>query len=168
MTSPTCPECGRPIPAPGAKLCPHCGYPLMLDRQAPVQEVQHKIVHKPVGPTEAPSFTLQAPQPMMRPGYGQPSGPPPPPPVQRYAPPPRAQAFGPHCPACHQVNPPHRKRCEVCGAELWPGAAMPARWMPDPPAIPIGRPRRQWWKTALAIGIPLAVMGGVWALAAFL
>jgi hypothetical protein len=111
-------------------------------------------------------------QPIMPPYAGPPRAmpgyPPPPMPSPQYQPPPRAQAFGPHCPACHHVNPPARKRCEVCGQELWPGAAAPARWMPDPPPVYLPAPRRNWWRIVLAIGIPLTVMGGVWALAAFL
>jgi hypothetical protein len=40
--------------------------------------------------------------------------------------------------------------------------------MPDPPPILPTRPRSTWWKTALAIGIPVAVIASVWALAYFL
>jgi hypothetical protein len=155
----SCPECGRQVAGQGLKLCPFCGYPLLLDRPPPVEASPHKIVHKPIDPTE----TAAAPRTghLPRPGY---PGPPPPGPM-RYAPPPRAQPLGPHCPACRHVNPPHRKRCEVCGAELWPGAAAPARWMPDPPAVATVRPRSSWWKVALLIGIPLLLMATVWTLA---
>jgi hypothetical protein len=159
--APLCPECGRPVPAPGLKLCPHCGYPLMLDRPAQVEEVQHKILHKPTGPGDGiPSRTSQMQRPVMPPYAGpprvMPGYPPPAIPSPQFQPPPRAQAFGPHCPACHHANPPARKRCD------------PARWMPDPPPVYLPPPRRNWWRIALAIGIPLTVMGGVWALAAFL
>ena len=179
----SCPECGKPVPPQGAKLCAFCGYPLMLDRPAVVEPTPHKIVHKPVDPAErTPSHTAQMPVP-GRPGPPQPQYPPPPgvpyagppgPPRPQghapvhYAPPQRVAAFGPHCPACRQVNPPSRKRCEICGQELWPGAAAPTRWMPDPPPVAEVHPRSTWWKTALLIGTPVALMVGVWALAYFL
>lgn len=184
MSGASCPECGKPVPPQGAKLCPSCGYPLMLDRPAVVEPTPHKIVHKPVEPERGPSYTSQVPypgtmagRPPMRqqpyPGPPQPGGPgpygaPQPRTPVPYQPPQRVQAFGPHCPACRHVNPPNRKRCEVCAAELWPGAAAPTRWMPDPPPVPITHPRSTWWKTALLIGAPVAVMVGVWALAYFL
>jgi hypothetical protein len=157
-----CPECGRPVPPQGLKLCPHCGYPLLLDRPEPVREEQHKIVHKPVGPDETPSRTGHLARPQASTGMYAP-------PPRQAPPPPRAQPLGPHCPVCRHVNPPHRKRCETCAAELWPGAAAPPRWMPEPPAVRLGPKRKSsWWKMALLIGIPLVAMGTVWALAYFL
>jgi predicted amidophosphoribosyltransferase len=170
-----CPECGRPVPGQGVKLCPHCGYPLLLDKPAVVEQQPQKIVHKPTEP-EGVNFTGQM-------QYPQRSMPPPPqqqqrttyPPQQQQAPPQvmrgpeRARVLGPHCPQCRHVNPPHRKRCEICGMELWPGAAFPPRWMPDPPSVIPGPKRKSdWWKTALLIGLPLLAMGTVWALAYFL
>lgn len=175
-----CPECGRPVPPQGVKLCPHCGYPLLLDKPAQVEPQPHKVTHKPVQ-QENVSYTGQMPYPQQaqRPRY-------PPPqqyaqpqyaqPQQQYSPPPqvmrgpeRARVLGPHCPQCRQVNPPQRKRCEICGHELWPGAAFPPRWMPEPPPVAAGPKRKStWWKTALLIGLPLAAMGTVWALAYFL
>ena len=164
MTGVSCPECGRQVPPQSQKLCPHCGYPLMLDRRPAVEETAQKIVHKPLGPGDTgASFTLNMPHPAA------PPAPAPQPPPQQYLPPRPAQAFGPLCPACQHVNPPPRKRCEVCGAELWPGSATPSRWMPEPPAVPHQQRRRgSWWRTALAIGVPIAIMGIVWALALWL
>ncbi|TCO55206.1 zinc finger Ran-binding domain-containing protein [Actinocrispum wychmicini] len=176
-----CPECGRPVLA-GVKLCPSCGYPLLLDKPAVVEQQPHKVTHKPAEQQENISYTgqMQHPQqqrPMPQPGY--------PPPRQMYPPqqqqmqrqpppqvmrgPEQARVLGPHCPSCRHVNPPHRKRCEICGTELWPGAAFPPRWMPDPPTVMPGPKRKSnWWKTALLIGLPLVAMGTVWALAYFL
>lgn len=151
-----CPECGRPVPLQGAKLCPHCGYPLLLDRRPPVNEDVHKIAYKP---TEWPNRPRTPDRPMPMPGT----------PVTWYGQPERMRVSGPQCSACRHVNPPNRKRCEVCGQELWPGAAAPTRWMPQPPAIASEpRRRRSWWKFALLIGIPLAAMGAVWLLALLL
>jgi predicted amidophosphoribosyltransferase len=168
----TCPECGRAVPPQGVKLCPHCGYPLLLDKPAHVEPQPRKVTHKPTA-----EGTM---------GYTGAMSPAPPPPPRGYAPPPSGyqqrpvqqqqqmlreppRALGPHCAQCRQVNPPHRKRCEICGYELWPGAAFPPRWMPEPPAAHAGQKRKSdWWKTALLIGLPLVAMGTVWALAYFL
>lgn len=150
-----CPECGRPVPPQGAKLCPSCGYPLLLDRPVVPENEPSKIVYKPTERDDVES-TRQTPFPA---GSRQPA-------PSHYAPPPRAGVPGPHCPFCRTVNPPHRKRCEVCGHELWPGAAAPAPWMPEPPTILPPPPRRRgWWKIALLIGVPIAVMATVWILA---
>ncbi|MFC0110894.1 zinc-ribbon domain-containing protein [Kibdelosporangium aridum] len=162
-----CPECGQPVPPQGAKLCAHCGYPLLLDKPAHVEPQPHKVTHKPVDDGVI-SYTGQMPYPprQQQRAYA--------PPPQPHRPPPQVmrepqRALGPHCPQCRQVNPPHRKRCEVCGCELWPGAAFPPRWMPEPPPVAAGPKRKsQWWKTALLIGLPLVAMGTVWALAYFL
>lgn len=162
-----CPECGHPVPPQGAKLCAHCGYPLLLDKPAHVEPQPHKVTHKPADDGVI-SYTGQyTPPPQQQRAYA-------PQQQQQYRPPPQMmrepqRALGPHCPQCRQVNPPHRKRCEVCGCELWPGAAFPPRWMPEPPPVAAGPKRKsQWWKTALLIGLPLLAMGTVWALAYFL
>jgi ribosomal protein L37E len=158
-SSPACPECGRPVPPQGTKLCPSCGYPLLLDRPPAVEQQPQKIVYKP---------TDQGPRPVSPlPGPSGPSGPPPSP--YGYRPPQRAEVPGPHCGRCGRINSPHRKRCESCGEELWPGAATPARWMPQPPAIAAAPPRRRsWWKLPLLIAIPLLAVGTVWLLALLL
>jgi hypothetical protein len=162
------------------KLCPSCGYPLLLDKAPQVEHQPHKVTHKPVA--EQPNFTGQMAYPAQQPVRQPPPGYPPqgyqqqgyqqqqaPPPPQIMRGPDRARVLGPHCPHCRTVNPPHRKRCEICGTELWPGAAFPPRWMPDPPPVAAGPKRKSnWWKTALLIGLPLLAMGTVWALAYFL
>ena len=151
-----CPECGRPVPQQGAKLCPSCGYPLLLDRPAVPEHEPSKIVYKPTSERDDVQSTSQALLPV---GPWQPV-------PTHYAPPPRVGVPGPHCPFCRTVNPPPRKRCEVCAHELWPGAAAPAPWMPEPPSILPPPPRRRgWWKIALLIGVPIAVMAAVWVLA---
>jgi predicted amidophosphoribosyltransferase len=143
-----CPECGRPIPPSGAKLCPHCGYPLLLDRPAAVEQVAQKIVYKP----ELPVDRVDATRPVAAPSFGSSPRP--------------AQVYGPRCSVCRTGNPPHRKRCEVCGAELWPGAAFPPRLSPAAPAaVVMPQPRRSWWKLVLLIGIPVVAIGAVWLLA---
>jgi hypothetical protein len=145
------------VPPYGAKLCPSCGYPLLLDRPPAPDNEPSKSVYKPTATNEDVESTSRVPLPVG----GQPQ-----PVPTRYAPPERARVPGPHCPACRTVNQPQRKRCEVCGHELWPGAAAPAQWMPQPPAIMPPPPRRRtWWKLALLIGLPVAVMATVWVLA---
>jgi hypothetical protein len=177
-----CPECGRPA-APGSKLCTYCGYPLLLDKPEVVEQQPQKVTHKPTEQGN-PSYTGQMPYPQRQQGpqpqyqqqqfqprqYAQPQ------PQQQQQPPPQVmrgpqqqRVLGPHCPSCRHVNPPHRKRCEICGTELWPGAAFPPRWMPEPPTVMPGPKRRtSWLRTALLIGLPLVAMGTVWALAYFL
>lgn len=172
----TCPECGRPVGAPGMKLCPNCGYPLLLDRPESGEEPpQHKIVHKPVtaeysgvdwpatGPGLAATSGPGPQQPPPAPGYQPSVGYQP---TTGYRQPERMRTPGPQCASCLHGNPPHRKRCERCGAELWQGAASPARWMPQPPTVVAGPPRRRnRWKIVLLVGIPVLAMLTVWALA---
>jgi hypothetical protein len=164
-----CPECGRPVPPGGAKLCPNCGYPLLFDRPPAPDEDHHKVVYKPT--VETPGVDVSyplgrgpaPPAPPARPG---------PPPRYGAAPPPRyggpqpVRPVGPYCPACRHGNPPHRRRCEICGQELWPGAAQPTRPAPPPPpAVAQPRRRRSWWWIALIVGVPLAAVATVWLLA---
>jgi predicted amidophosphoribosyltransferase len=169
-----CPECGRAVPPQGTKLCPHCGYPLLLDKPAMPEVQPQKVTHKPTADGSVSYTGAMAPPPPRSGMYAPPVRQQPqyqqrPPPQQMMRGPEPARVLGPHCPQCRQVNPPHRKRCEVCGCELWPGAAFPPRWMPEPPAVAAGPKRKSdWWKTALLIGLPLLAMGTVWALAYFL
>lgn len=166
----TCPECGKAVPPHGAKLCPHCGYPLLLDRRPVVEQQPRKIVHKPTDQPDLADLRRTMvrpmhPAPQQRPPMGppgpQPMGPP------RWGPEP-ARVLGPHCPSCRHPNPPNRKRCEVCGTELWPGAASPSGPARDETVVYRPRRRRPWWQIALFIAIPLVIIGGVWALAVFL
>lgn len=161
---PACPECGKAVPPQGAKLCPHCGYPLLLDKPPAVDQNPRKIVHKP---TAQPTVDYRPAGPPMRPYPPAPPRQPAPP--QQWGMPERPRAIGPYCPSCRHPNPPHRKRCEVCGTELWPGAATPAT--PDTDATRVvHRPRRRrpWWQIALWVAIPLVLIGTVWALAVLL
>jgi hypothetical protein len=138
-------------------LCPHCGYPLLLDRQPPVDDSARKIVRKPTEDPAAVHRTQAMPPPMQGPPRF-PAGPFRPPPQQM-------QVRGPVCSSCGRANPPHRKRCETCGQELWPGAAYPARMAPPaPPPVPAVRKRRSWWWLVLILLAILAV-GAVWLLA---
>ncbi|OXM63544.1 zinc-ribbon domain-containing protein [Amycolatopsis vastitatis] len=155
---PGCPECGRPLPPQGAKLCPNCGYPLLLERPAVAEHEPRKAVYKPTdqGSGAPPLPSGRLPLPPGPASYGHPA-------------PRRVEVPGPHCGRCGTINPPHRKRCETCGEELWPGAASPARWMPRPPEVAAAPPRRRtWWKLVLLIAVPLLAVGAVWLLALLL
>lgn len=153
-----CPDCGRPVPPFEVKLCPACGYPLLLEHEPTAEAEPHKLVYKPESATEdldrsgvrapTPTAAYTAPQPTWT------------------SPPTHTTTAGPNCPQCRTVNPAHRKRCEICGYELWPGAASPPRWQPDPPPMPAPAPRRRnRWRWVWLIGGPAAVMVAVWVLA---
>jgi predicted amidophosphoribosyltransferase len=120
----TCPDCGRPVPPGDAKLCRWCGYPLMFEAGARTDVSPAGVLRKP--------DTVDRSREHERPAAGGP-------PV--IAPP--VQQLGPHCPSCGHRSAAKRVRCEVCGAELWPGAASPVRRAPGPgPASPgVGRGR---------------------------
>lgn len=146
--APTCPECGRPVPARSAKLCPHCGYPLMFDSVAEAEPVDRGILRKPTGDDRdrEPAGTTTFPTATPRPAGAE-------------------WTLGPHCPACGHRNQARRVRCEVCAHELWPGsAAPPERAAYQPPlAAPPPRRRRRW---RMAAAVLLAVAVGI--LAAYL
>jgi hypothetical protein len=120
----TCPDCGRPVPPGDTKLCRFCGYPLMFESTSRVDVSPAGVLRKPdsIDRTRDPE-------------RGLPGGPP-----QIHPP---QQALGPHCPSCGHRSAARRVRCEVCAAELWPGAAAPVRRAPWPgPASPNLRRRR--------------------------
>jgi predicted amidophosphoribosyltransferase len=112
-TTATCPDCGRPVPPGDTKLCRYCGYPLMFESTARADATPAGVLRKPdnVDRTRDPErgFVGAAPQVVA--------------PVQQ---------LGPHCPACGHRSAARRVRCEVCAAELWPGAASPVRRSPGP------------------------------------
>jgi hypothetical protein len=92
----------------------------------------------------------------------------------QYAPPQvtyQQPALGPHCPSCGHRNGTRRVRCEVCAAELWPGAAYPTRRAPFPTRPPVTSVRRRgirWGAVAFilaAIGAVVAVYFLAYALA---
>jgi len=150
----TCPDCGRTVAA-GGKLCPHCGYPLMFEANARVEEpVLPGYLRKPntvdgTREAEGPPTGL----------YGQ------------YQPQPHIvqpqQALGPHCPACGHRNGARRVRCEVCAAELWPGAAYPTRRAPFPARPPVTTARRSRirWGPIAFVAAALAAVVAVYFLA---
>jgi hypothetical protein len=143
-------------------LCPHCGYPLLLDRQPVVDDSAHKISRKP---TEDPGMATHRPPPVAQPVFPTfPNNPSWFPAGQVGPPPPQMQVRGPLCSSCGHGNPAHRKRCERCGAELWPGAAFPPRMAPQapPPAVTIGKRRSWWWLILLLV---LLAVAAVWLLA---
>ena len=150
----TCPDCGRTVQA-GGKLCPHCGYPLMFEAGARVEEpAMPGYLRKP----NTVDATREAEVPGVYAG-GQYQGPP-----QVTAP---QQPLGPHCPACGHRNGVRRVRCEVCAAELWPGAAFPVRRQPFPARPPVTSVRRKGisWGPVLFILAAIAAVVAVYLLA---
>jgi predicted amidophosphoribosyltransferase len=137
----TCPDCGKPVPPGTTKLCPRCGYPLMFDTSAPAEVVQPEYLHKPVAPERQRD---SEPPPMMYPGS---------------IPTVRPEMLGPHCPACRHRNPVQRVRCEICGQELWPGAASPPRRNQSQPSTVVRTRRSRAWVTvAVLLGVPVAAV----------
>jgi hypothetical protein len=70
-------------------------------------------------------------------------------------------ALGPHCPACGHRNGARRVRCEICAAELWPGAAYPTRRPPlpaRPPVTGVRRSRIRWGAVAFVAAAVAAVV----------
>jgi predicted amidophosphoribosyltransferase len=119
----TCPDCGRPVSPGDTKLCRFCGYPLMFE-SGPVDQPQPEFLRKPDSVDRS-----------RDPETGRFGAPP-----QVVAP---QQTLGPHCSACGHRSPARRVRCEICAAELWPGAASPVRRPPWPgPGAPTVRRRR--------------------------
>jgi len=144
----TCPDCGRSVAA-GGKLCPHCGYPLMFEAQ-PADVPVPGYLRKPQ--------TVDARRESEAGPYGGFAGPP----QVLHQPP----ALGPHCPACGHRNGTRRVRCEICAAELWPGAASPARRPPFParPATQVTKRRFRWGAVAF-VAAALAAVVAVYFLA---
>ena len=140
-----CPDCGRSVQA-GGKLCPHCGYPLMFEAGARVEEpAMPGYLRKP----NVYDHTREAETGMV----GQQHGPP-----QVMQPRP---ALGPHCPSCGHRNGARRVRCEVCAAELWPGAAFPVRRQPMPARPPVTSVRRKgirWGAVLFVLAALVAVV----------
>jgi len=149
----TCPDCGRSVQS-GGKLCAHCGYPLMFEAGARVEEA-------PVpGYLRKPNTADTTREPEAG-GYGPSQGSPWPQVLHQ------PQALGPHCPACGHRNGARRVRCEVCAAELWPGAAFPSRRPPFPARPPVTAPRRRGirWGAVAFVGAALAAVVAVYFLA---
>lgn len=116
----TCPDCGRPVPPGDTKLCRWCGYPLMFEAAA-------RGDVSPAGVLRKPDTVDRTREHERAPVGGPPVIVPP------------VQQLGPHCPACGHRSAAKRVRCEVCGAELWPGAASPVRRVPAPGPAGSGR-----------------------------
>jgi hypothetical protein len=157
MTSPDpaliCPDCGRGATA-GAKLCPYCGYPLMFETAGRAVEPPPEFLRKPgeVEPERDPETGPVGPAPLGAPVWPRTSDGP--------------VAVGPHCPGCGHRSAATRVRCEVCGTELWPGAAAPARppALPARPVSPLVRPRLRWGTVGLVVAA-LAAVAAVYLLA---
>ena len=145
-----CPDCGRPVPPGDTKLCRYCGYPLMFETTAQADRAPAGYLRKPDQERARDSETglIGAAVPHV------------------IAP---REQFGPHCPNCGHRNAARRVRCEVCAAELWPGAATPMRRAPIPgPAAPNISRRRSNLTVLAVILAAVAAVVAVYLLAYFL
>ncbi len=143
----SCPDCGRPVPPGDSKLCRFCGYPLMFESTAQVDQPQPGYLRKPDSVDrgrDPETGLLGAPPQVVAP----------------------QQMLGPHCPQCGHRGPARRVRCEVCAAELWPGAASPVRRPPWPgPAAPTVRRRRVSLTAVAFVAAALVAVAAVYFLA---
>lgn len=136
----SCPDCGTAVDPNRSQLCPSCGYPLMFLRErAGAGEPQQFGVARAPGERDTPGpaahpVLLEPAPPMPQPGVSE---------------------IG--CPACHEINPGPRIRCQRCGQEL-----RPAR--PGPVELgPLQKPRRSlaWLWIAAAVVAVVAIVGAV-------
>jgi ribosomal protein L37E len=140
----SCPDCGAPVHPRHQQLCGQCGYPLMFlrDRAGPA-EPQFGVARAP-GEQDRPAPA--APQVLLDPGPDRPAA--------------RPGEIG--CPACSEINPSARIRCQRCGHELRAARPVPPVLPPMPP------PRRsRTWLTVLAVAMLAVALGAaltVWVL----
>jgi ribosomal protein L37E len=113
----SCPDCGAPVNPQRDQLCAQCGYPLMFLRERPGAGAEPGF-----GVARAPG-EHDEPAPAAHPVLLQPV-----PPTQ----PPAPGEIG--CPACYEVNPDTRIRCQRCGHELRPARPVPLVLPPMPKA----------------------------------
>jgi predicted amidophosphoribosyltransferase len=143
-----CPDCGKPVPPGDIKLCRYCGYPLMFESTTQADHSPAGFLRKPdhvdrVRDSETGLVGAALPQTFT----------------------PREQ-LGPHCPNCGHRNAARRVRCEVCAAELWPGAATPMRRVPMPgPATPMVGKRRANLTVLAVIAAAVVAVVAVYLLA---
>jgi ribosomal protein L37E len=141
----SCPDCGAPVDPNRDQLCPQCGYPLMFLRERPAGgDTQQFGVARAPGERDAPG-------PAAHPILLEPVPP---------APQPGLSEIG--CPACHEINPATRIRCQRCGQELRPAQPGPVDLGPLP------KPKRSYtWLAVLAAVVAVVAIVGVVALVIF-
>jgi ribosomal protein L37E len=140
----SCPDCGAPVYPQRDQLCGQCGYPLMFLRERPGAGAQGFGVARAPGEQEEPA-------PAAHPVLLQPV-----PPAHQPAP----NEIG--CPACTEINPATRIRCQRCGHELRPAAPVPMTLPPMPKAK-----RSKAWIAVLAavvVVLALATALTIWVL----
>jgi ribosomal protein L37E len=124
----SCPDCGTPVDPNREQLCRQCGYPLMFLRQGPPGGTTQQF-----GVARAPGES-DAPAPAAHPILLDPVA---------NAAAPGASEIG--CPACREINPATRIRCQRCGQELRPAQPGPVDLGPLP------KPKRSFaWVAILA------------------
>jgi ribosomal protein L37E len=132
----SCPDCGAPVYPQRDQLCAQCGYPLMFLRQ------QRPGADPGFGVARAPG-EQDAPAPAAHPVLLQPVAP-----AQQPAP----GEIG--CPACYEINPATRIRCQRCGHELRPARPAPLELPPMP------KPKRsKAWIAVLAAVLVVLALG---------
>jgi hypothetical protein len=135
----SCPDCGTAVDPNRDQLCGRCGYPLMFLRERPAGGDPQQF-----GVARAPG-ERDAPAPAAHPVLLEPVAP---------APRPGATEIG--CPACDEINPAPRIRCQRCGHELRPAGPGPVDLGPLP------KPKRSYaWLVFLAAGLAVVAMVAV-------
>jgi ribosomal protein L37E len=163
------PTYGAPTPSYGAPT-PAYGAPQAYGAPAPVDPVP-----QPAAPATPPSGFLRQPtdvapvrrRPVTKERHWDPdtTTAEPAQPQQTYARPPD-HTLGPYCPSCGHRSAVGRVRCEVCGAELWPGAAAPPRRGQVQTAGVQRSPRRRTGLLIAAlVAVPLVAIAALYVLA---
>lgn len=135
----SCPDCGTAVDPNREQLCGQCGYPLMFLRERPAGGDPQQF-----GVARAPG-ERDTPGPAAHPILLEPVAP---------APQPGASEIG--CPACREINPAPRIRCQRCGQELRPA---------HPGFVDLGplpKPKRGYaWLAFLAAGLAVVAIVAV-------
>lgn len=135
----SCPDCGAPVDPNRDQLCRQCGYPLMFLRERPTGGETSQF-----GVARAPGES-DAPAPAAHPILLEPVA---------SATAPGASEIG--CPACREINPATRIRCQRCGQELRPAQPGPVDLGPMP------KPRRSFaWVAILAAVVAVVAIVAV-------
>jgi hypothetical protein len=140
----SCPDCGAPVDPNRDQLCGQCGYPLMFLRERPAGgDPQFGVARAPgerdvPGPAAHP-ILLEPVAPAAQPGMSE---------------------IG--CPACREINPAVRIRCQRCGQELRPA---------QPGFVDLGplpkRRRSYAWVAILAAALAVVAIVAVVAVVIF-
>jgi ribosomal protein L37E len=132
----SCPDCGAAVYPQRDQLCSQCGFPLMFLRERPGAGAQGFGVARAPGEQEEPA-------PAAHPVLLQPVP---------QAPQPAPNEIG--CPACYEINPATRIRCQRCGIELRPARPAPLTLPPMPKAK-----RSKAWIAVLAAVLVVVALG---------